>query len=124
MSDVEPKLVPTKKKLLSNQMYDVLKFMALVLLPALGTAYFSLAGLWELPNADKVVGTIVVIDTFLGVLLGISNSQYQATEPDGPVGNLVVSETDDRKVMSLDFPGDPNDLENFDKVTFKVRREQ
>ena len=61
---------------LSNETYDVLKWIAMYLLPALGTLYFALAGIWGLPYGEQVVGTITALDTFLGVLLGISSSNY------------------------------------------------
>lgn len=61
---------------LSNRVYDVLKWIALYLLPALGTLYFALAGIWNFPLGEQVLGTIAAIDTFLGVLLGISSAQY------------------------------------------------
>lgn len=62
--------------LLSNKQYDILKWVALVLLPALGTLYFALAGIWGFPYGEQIVGTITAIDTFLGVILGISTVQY------------------------------------------------
>ena len=62
--------------ILSNQTYDILKWIAQILLPAIGTLYFALADIWGLPCAEQVVGTITAIDTFLGVLLGISSSTY------------------------------------------------
>lgn len=62
---------------LNNKVYDVLKWAALILLPALGTLYFALAGIWGFPYAKQIVGTITAIDTFLGVLLGISNNSYK-----------------------------------------------
>ena len=61
---------------LNNRVYDVLKWIALYLLPALGTLYFALAGIWNLPYGEEVVGTITAVDTFLGVLLGISSANY------------------------------------------------
>lgn len=64
---------------ISNKTYDILKWVALYLLPALGTLYFAIASIWGLPAGDKVVGTITALDTFLGVLLGISTSQYKKT---------------------------------------------
>ena len=62
--------------MLSNKTYDVLKWIAMYLLPALGTLYFALAGIWSFPYGEEVVGTITAVDTFLGVLLGISTAQY------------------------------------------------
>ena len=64
---------------MSNKVYDVLKWIAMYLLPALGTLYFALSGIWGLPYGEQVVGTITAIDTFLGVLLGISSAQYKKT---------------------------------------------
>lgn len=62
---------------MSNRMYDVLKWIAMYLLPALGTLYFALAGIWGLPYGEQIVGTITAADTFLGVILGISKTQYE-----------------------------------------------
>lgn len=62
---------------MSNSTYDTLKWIAQILLPALGTLYFALAGIWGFPYGEQIVGTITVIDTFLGALLGISNAQYK-----------------------------------------------
>lgn len=61
---------------MSNKMYDILKWIAQILLPALGTLYFALAEIWGFPYAEQVVGTITAIDAFLGVILGISSYQY------------------------------------------------
>ena len=66
--------------ILSNKAYDILKWVALVLLPALGTLYFGLAGIWGFPYGEQIVGTITVLDTFLGVILGISTVQYNKKE--------------------------------------------
>lgn len=62
--------------MMSNKMYNILKWVAMILLPALGTLYFALAGIWGFPYAEQVVGTITAVDTFLGVILGISTAQY------------------------------------------------
>lgn len=61
---------------MSSKVYDVLKFLAQIVLPALGTLYFALASIWGFPYAEQVVGTITAIDTFLGVILGISSTRY------------------------------------------------
>ena len=62
---------------MSNKVYDVLKWIAMVALPAIGTLYFALAGIWGFPYAEQIGGTITAIVTFLGVLLGVSSAQYQ-----------------------------------------------
>lgn len=61
---------------MSNKVYDVLKYIALILLPALGTLYFALAKIWGFPYAAEIVGTISAVDAFLGALLKISTDQY------------------------------------------------
>lgn len=61
---------------MTNKVYDALKWIAQILLPALGTLYFALAKIWGLPYPAEVVGTISAVDVFLGALLGISTSQY------------------------------------------------
>lgn len=64
---------------MSNKVYDILKWIALVLLPAIGTLYFAIAGVWGLPYGEQIVGTIAAIDTFLGVVLGISSVKYKSS---------------------------------------------
>lgn len=63
-----------------DKVYDILKAIAMIILPALGTLYFALAGIWGWPYAEQIVGTITAIDTFLGVVLGISTMQYKKTQ--------------------------------------------
>lgn len=59
-----------------NKIYDILKWIALYLLPALGTLYFALSQIWGLPYGEQIVGTITAIDAFLGAVLGISSINY------------------------------------------------
>lgn len=61
---------------ISNEAYDILKWIAQYLLPAAGTLYFALSTIWGLSYGEQVVGTITAVDTFLGVILGISTAQY------------------------------------------------
>lgn len=68
---------------LSNKWYDVLKWIALIFLPALGALYFGLAQIWGFPYGEEIVGTISVIDTFLGALLGISTANYNKSQSKG-----------------------------------------
>lgn len=64
---------------MDDRIYDVAKWVAMYLLPAAGTLYFALAGIWGLPYGEQIVGTITAIDTFLGVILGISSARYNKT---------------------------------------------
>ena len=65
---------------LSNKLYDKLKWVAQILLPGAATLYFALAGIWGLPYGEQIVGTITAVDTFLGIILGISSAQYKKIE--------------------------------------------
>ena len=67
--------------MMSNKTYDILKWIAQLLLPALGTLYFALASIWGFPYGEQIVGTITALDTFLGVILGISTAQYNKDKP-------------------------------------------
>lgn len=69
---------------LTNKAYDVLKYIALILLPALGTLYFALAKIWGFPYAAEIVGTISAIDAFLGALLKISTDNYNKEQIQPP----------------------------------------
>lgn len=62
---------------MSNKTYDILKWIAQILLPALATLYFGLAKIWNLPYSEEVVGTITALDLFLGACLGISSIEYK-----------------------------------------------
>lgn len=65
---------------MNNKVYDILKWIAQYLLPAIGTLYFALAGIWGLPYGEQIVGSITAIDTFLGVILGLSSRKYNKTD--------------------------------------------
>ena len=62
---------------MSNKVYDILKYIAQIGLPALGALYFALSTIWGFPYGEQIVGTITAIDAFLGALLGISTVQYK-----------------------------------------------
>lgn len=61
---------------MSDKVYNILKWIAMIVLPAAGTLYFALAGIWGFPFGEEIVGTITAIDTFLGAILGISTASY------------------------------------------------
>ena len=61
---------------LPDKIYNVLKWIAQLVLPALGTLYFALAGIWSFPYGEEIVGTFVAVDAFLGAILGVSTISY------------------------------------------------
>lgn len=70
---------------MSNKMYDILKYIAQIGLPAMGTLYYALSAIWGLPYGEQIVGTITAVDTFLGTLLMISSSAYRKENDDGDI---------------------------------------
>lgn len=107
--------------MLSKAMYDKLKFLAQIGLPALGTFYFALAQIWGIPGGEEMVGTIMAIDAFLGVLLGLSTKAYNNSDAkfDGQI--KVYDEPDrDKKTFSLELKTHPDELETKKEVIFKV----
>lgn len=70
---------------MSNKLYDVLKYVAQIGLPAVGTLYYALSAIWGLPYGEQIVGTITAVDTFLGTLLMISSSAYRKENDDGDI---------------------------------------
>ena len=61
---------------MNDKLYDILKYVAQIALPALGAFYFAISQIWGLPYGEQIVGTIAAVDTLLGVLLGISTYNY------------------------------------------------
>ena len=106
---------------MTNKTYDILKFIAQIVLPALGTLYFALAGNWGFPYGEQVVGTIAAIDAFLGAILGISSMNYY-NEGRDTVGTVTVNpeaETADFNFNDIST----EDLANLKQVKVNVEYE-
>lgn len=104
----------------NSRVYDQLKFLAQIVLPAIGTLYFTLAGIWGLPAAEEVVGTIVAVDTFLGVILQLSANSYAKSDAKFD-GSIDVSETEGKTVYTLNLDTNPEALKDMSSVNFKVK---
>lgn len=83
---------------MNNKTYDLLKYIALYVLPALATLVLTLGNIWGLPYTEAIAGTITAIDTFLGAILGISSNKYQALQE--------MHEADEKLANSLLYPED------------------
>lgn len=108
------------KSLLSNQAYDTVKWIAQYVLPALGTLYFAVAKIWNLPYGEEVLGTITAVDLFLAAILGISKKSYNENE-DRFDGAMVVNTTDPMKdtyTVVLDIP--ITEIEGKSELVLKV----
>lgn len=68
---------------MNNKTYDLLKYIALYVLPALATLVLTLGNIWGLPYTEAIAATITAIDTFLGAILGISAKEYQKAQDKG-----------------------------------------
>ena len=65
---------------LPNKLYDILKWIATIVLPALSTLCFTIGGIWGWSITEQLIGSIAAVDMFLGVILGISSVQYNKTK--------------------------------------------
>lgn len=100
-----------------NKVYDILKEIAQIVLPAAGTLYFALAQIWNLPYGEQIVGTITAIDMFLGACLHISTRKY---EGDGVLNIDTTDPLTDK--YSLDFTTDLDTVNTKKAVMLKVNK--
>lgn len=103
---------------MKNKTYDILKYIAQIVLPALGTLYAALAPLWNLPYAEPIVGTIMAIDAFLGALLQISSNQYYKQGKD-VLGTLAIDPENETANFNFD-EANAEDLLNAKTAKVKV----
>lgn len=97
---------------LNDKTYDTLKWVAQIVIPSLGTLYFGLASIWGLPYGEQVVGTLTVIDAFLGALLGVSTSSFHKDGADG----ILHIDTSNEEVDKYKF-----EITNFDALESKEK---
>lgn len=103
--------------MITGKLYEYLKWLAQIVLPAVGALYLALASLWGLPSPQEVAGTILAIDTFLGVILGISQVAYGKAIGGG---TMHVNDMDEKVMYNLELDDDPSELKNMKEVRFKV----
>lgn len=105
--------------LLSDKTYKLLKWCVQIVMPAFSSLYFGMTQTFDfLPSAEVVIGTIALLTTFFGVVLGISTKTYNSN----PDGELVVSIKEDGGTLyTLELHSDPESLLNKSNVVFKVK---
>lgn len=103
----------------NSKAYDILKYLAQIVLPGLGVLYLTIGQIWGLPNAEQVSATILALDLFLGALLGISSKAYKKSN-DRFDGEINVFETEDKKQFTIDVHSDPYELDQKDEVVLKI----
>lgn len=112
------------KSFLSDNFYSVGKKVVQVILPAIGSLYFGLSSIWGFPYTEKILGTLALIETFLGIVLGLSSIQFDKS---GALydGTMVITKPENGpRLFSMEIEGDPVELIDKKSVTFKVDASQ
>lgn len=100
---------------MNNQTYNILKRVALIIVPALATFVNAVGIVWGVPYTTEATATITAFGVFLGAALGVSSSNYTPETH----GNLVVTKDDD---VYADFASEPANLKDGDAIVLKVTK--
>lgn len=111
----------TPVTLLTDTWYNRLRQAATVILPALGTLYFTLAQIWGFPNAEQIVGTIAALNLFTGAAVGVAKKVYDASGARYS-GTMLIEEGEDTSTLRL-ASVDPVALDTRNEITFKILRQ-
>ena len=107
---------------MNDQVYDILKRLVQIVLPAFGVFYMSIGAAWDLPGTSQVSDTIIALCTFIGVILGLSSRSYNKSDAKYD-GALDITQNDDgSKVYSLNLNNDTSILDSKKNVNFKVHK--
>jgi Putative phage holin Dp-1 len=104
---------------LSNEAYNAVKLIALVVLPALGTLYVALAAIWGFPYAQEVVSSLIALDAFVGAIVKVSDVSYNKSDAKYD-GAINVRQEGGKTLYSLDLKGDPAQIGSLKEINFKV----
>lgn len=107
---------------MDDRTYNKLRWMSISVLPAAGTLYFALSTIWGWPNGDAVLGSVVALQAFLGIVLGVSSKAYDKSEARYD-GDMLVhkDEEGDAVGFHMALNGDPADLKDKKEVIFKIK---
>ena len=100
---------------MNDKTYDILKRVALIVVPALATFVNAVGIVWGVPYTNEVTATITAFGVFLGAVIGVSSKNY---EPDTH-GNLIVTKHND---VYADFTAEPSNLKDGDTIILKVTK--
>lgn len=120
MTNLSDQTEETPPFVLTDKQYDILKWFVGIVLPAIGALYFGIAKVWELPGGEQILGTLIVIQAFLGALLGISTKRYNDSDARFD-GTLTTTETPSKKIVSVETNLHPDELVKKDEVILKVK---
>lgn len=108
------------QSLLSSKQYNILKWVVIIVLPAITTVYGTFSNIWGWPYGDQIVASFSAITLFLGIIIGVSTRSYNMSSA-GPSGTLVVDRTDANTQTYLAFKQDPNTIADGSQITLNVR---
>lgn len=100
---------------MNDKTYDILKRVALIVVPALATFVNAVGIVWGVPYTNEVTATITAFGVFIGAAIGVSSKNY---EPDTH-GNLVVTKHNE---VYADFTAEPSNLKDGDTIILKVSK--
>lgn len=109
--------------MLNDKVYDVLKWITLIVLPACGSLYFGLSGIWGFPHGEEIVGSISVICLFLGSILGISTGQYNALPYDYDGQLELTQDAGGTELSNLVLNKPSDDMEDGEEIVLNVKKE-
>lgn len=75
---------------MSNRLFDLLRTLCEIVIPAIGTLYFALAKIWQLPYGTEIVGTCAALATFLGALIGVNRASYNAEKETDKEDSYII----------------------------------
>lgn len=107
------------QSLLTSQQYNILKWVTIIVLPAVTTAYGTFSNIWGWPYGDQIVASLAAITLLLGVIIGVSTSSYNKSSA-GPSGTLVVDNSGTGQQTYLAFDQDPKTLAEGSQITLNV----
>ena len=100
---------------MNDKTYDILKRVALIVVPALATFVNAVGIVWGVPYTNEVTASITAFGVFLGAAIGVSSKNY---EPDTH-GNIVVTKHNE---VYADFTAEPSNLKDGDTIILKVSK--
>ena len=106
--------------LFNNKIYDILKWIVLYLLPAIGTLFFSISQIWGISHAEQILGTISSVTIFLSMIIGLSSSTYKKNGSGTDGVMLVDTSNPDKDVYLLKLNNEVDNLSKKDIISFKV----
>lgn len=119
--EVVPSPAKSEPAMLTGATYDFVNRLARLILPAVGALYLALSQIWGLPGAEKVVGSIVAVNVFLGAVVTVSANRYKNSDAKFD-GVMEVAEGESASKYNLVLNDHPETLKDKDQIVFKVNK--